>query len=114
MGNSCDNCVGFANPGQEDGDGDGAGDGCDPCPQDSDNDIDGDLVCATYDNCPFVANSGQEDLDFDGVGEACDNCPVDAITGQKKIKGSYVIDQAKCVNCGMCFEVCNSKAIVVK
>ncbi|MCP4262061.1 MAG: 4Fe-4S dicluster domain-containing protein, partial [Planctomycetes bacterium] len=41
-------------------------------------------------------------------------CPVDAITGQKKMKGSYVIDQAKCINCGMCFEVCNSKAIIVK
>jgi len=41
-------------------------------------------------------------------------CPVDAITGQKKIKGSYVIDQAKCINCGMCFEVCNSKAIIVQ
>jgi NADH-quinone oxidoreductase subunit F len=41
-------------------------------------------------------------------------CPVDAITGKKKIKGSYVIDQAKCINCGMCFEVCNSKAIIVK
>jgi NADH-quinone oxidoreductase subunit F len=41
-------------------------------------------------------------------------CPVDAITGQKKVKGSYVIDQAKCINCGMCFEVCNSKAIIVQ
>jgi len=41
-------------------------------------------------------------------------CPVDAITGEKKIKGSYVIDQSKCINCGMCFEVCNSKAIIVK
>ncbi|MBT3353822.1 MAG: 4Fe-4S binding protein, partial [Candidatus Scalindua sp.] len=41
-------------------------------------------------------------------------CPVNAIEGQKKVKGSFVIDQAKCINCGMCFEVCNSKAIIVK
>ncbi|MDR4497531.1 MAG: NADH-quinone oxidoreductase subunit NuoF [Candidatus Scalindua sp.] len=41
-------------------------------------------------------------------------CPVDAITGEKKVKGSYIINQAKCINCGMCFEVCNSKAILVK
>ncbi len=45
----------------------------------------------------------------------CDiQCPVDAITGQKKVKGSYSIDQVKCINCGMCFEVCNSKAILVE
>ena len=41
-------------------------------------------------------------------------CPVNAITGQKKVKGSYVIDQVACINCGMCFEVCNSKAITVE
>lgn len=45
----------------------------------------------------------------------CDiQCPVDAITGQKKVKGSYSIDQAKCINCGMCFEVCKSNAILVE
>jgi NADH-quinone oxidoreductase subunit F len=41
-------------------------------------------------------------------------CPVNAITGQKKVKGSYVIDQVACINCGMCFEVCNAKAITVE
>ena len=41
-------------------------------------------------------------------------CPVNAITGQKKVKGSYVIDQVACINCGMCFEVCNAKAIKVE
>jgi hypothetical protein len=54
------------------------GDACDSCPNDADNDIDGDGVCGDVDNCPNVANAGQNDGDADGVGDACDACPNDA------------------------------------
>ncbi len=37
-------------------------------------------------------------------------CPVAAITGTPKAK--HVIDQAKCVKCGMCFQACKFNAIV--
>ncbi len=44
------------------------------CPNDPDNDIDGDGVCGDVDNCPDVANSDQADVDADGIGDACDAC----------------------------------------
>ncbi|MCB0550118.1 MAG: hypothetical protein KDD19_21295, partial [Phaeodactylibacter sp.] len=44
----------------------------DPCPNDPDDDIDGDGICGDVDNCPTAFNPGQEDLDQDNVGDACD------------------------------------------
>jgi Na+-translocating ferredoxin:NAD+ oxidoreductase RNF subunit RnfB len=38
-------------------------------------------------------------------------CPADAITG--KVKEAHVIDQAKCVKCGVCIEKCKFHAIIV-
>jgi len=38
-------------------------------------------------------------------------CPVDAISGQKKEK--HVIDQNKCIRCGVCRDACHHDAIVV-
>ncbi|WP_034638907.1 NADH-quinone oxidoreductase subunit NuoF [Desulfofalx alkaliphila] len=38
-------------------------------------------------------------------------CPVGAITGEKK--QPHVIDQQKCVRCGLCFSVCKFKSITV-
>ncbi len=39
------------------------------------------------------------------------NCPVDAITGSLKEK--HMIDQKKCIHCGVCREVCNFNAVEV-
>ncbi len=58
-----------------DTDADTIGDACDLCPNDADNDIDGDGDCGEVDNCPAVANANQANADGDAFGNACDNCP---------------------------------------
>ncbi len=65
-----------------DSDGDGLPDVTDVCPDDSDNDSDGDGICvgATFqppktggnDNCPNTANPGQANADGDPYGDACE------------------------------------------
>ncbi len=40
------------------------------------------------------------------------DCPTDAIAGEKK--GPHVIDQGKCIKCGVCCDVCNFGAVKVK
>jgi NADH:ubiquinone oxidoreductase subunit F (NADH-binding)/(2Fe-2S) ferredoxin/NAD-dependent dihydropyrimidine dehydrogenase PreA subunit len=40
------------------------------------------------------------------------NCPVEAITGEAK--QLHVIEREKCIKCGICYEVCNFKAVEVK
>jgi len=49
------------------------------------------------------------------VGRGCDvcrrNCASDAIAGQKN--EAHVIDRAKCIKCGVCFDVCNFSAVKV-
>ena len=39
------------------------------------------------------------------------NCPVEAITGEKQ--KLHVINQEKCIKCGICYEVCNFNAVEV-
>jgi NADH:ubiquinone oxidoreductase subunit F (NADH-binding)/NAD-dependent dihydropyrimidine dehydrogenase PreA subunit len=51
-------------------------------------------------------------------GRCAKECPVQAISGKRKTKKEagepFVIDQAKCIKCGMCFETCKFGAIDVQ
>ncbi|MBN1949489.1 MAG: 4Fe-4S binding protein [Candidatus Cloacimonetes bacterium] len=40
------------------------------------------------------------------------NCPVQAIAGE--VKKKHVIDQDKCIKCGVCYEVCKLNAVTVQ
>ena len=46
----------------------------DPCPQDVENDLDGDNLCARDDRCP---KDEQNDADSDGLCGDVDRCPLD-------------------------------------
>jgi NADH-quinone oxidoreductase subunit F len=47
-----------------------------------------------------------------GCGLCRRKCPQEAISGEKK--KPHVIDQEKCIRCGVCFDVCKFDAVVVK
>ena len=49
--------------GDDDGLGDGLGDVCDLCPEDADNDLDGDSLCGNVDVCPSIPDPAQDDAD---------------------------------------------------
>ena len=100
VGDDCDNCPDFNNPGQEDADGDGVGDVCDNCPNDANDDqadSDDDGLGDACDNCPDDRNEDQADDDGDGVGDVCDNCPETANDDQDDSDGDGLGDV--CDNC---------------
>ncbi|MBC7354431.1 MAG: 4Fe-4S binding protein, partial [Thermogutta sp.] len=38
------------------------------------------------------------------------NCPVECISGERR--KPHVIDQARCIKCGRCFQVCRFDAVL--
>ena len=90
------------------------GNECDPCPYDSDNDIDNDTICGDVDNCPEFSNPDQEDSyppQGNGIGDACDcegdfNCDgsVDAIDLSSFLKdlGKRTLSSNPCTNENPC------------
>ena len=73
MCNVSDHCPRFSNVNPSDLDDDGLGDVCDLCPEDADNDLDGDGLCANVDVCPGIPDPAQDDADEDGIGDRCDD-----------------------------------------
>jgi hypothetical protein len=117
VGDACDNCIVFFNPGQENTDSntdpaspeflDGTGDLCDLC-TDTDDDEKGTLGtgskicpfgpgCCDPDNCPTVPNNDQQNSDADSLGDACDNCEFVSNQNQSNIDTDNLGDV--CDNC---------------
>lgn len=80
-----------------DTDGDGIGNACDLCPNDPNNDADGDGDCGEVDNCPTVANANQANADSDAYGDACDNC--DNVANADQADADADGDGDACDNC---------------
>lgn len=74
-----DNCLGFANPGQEDYDGDGFGNGPLAGPAPLGGAPSAQYVIARCDKCPFTSSASNSDRDGDGIGDACDCAPDDRL-----------------------------------
>ena len=53
--------------------------------------------------------------DCAACGTCIDECPVGAISGTPGKNGTpFVIDQNKCIKCGLCESACKFKAIIKK
>ena len=76
----CSTCPTPLNPDGEDAELSGEGYGGDECPDDPENDADGDGICGDIDECPYDA---ENDADGDGICADDDECPddMDGCTG---------------------------------
>jgi hypothetical protein len=67
-------------------------------PEDTQPDLDGDLILDFCDNCQVRINSTQDDADADGDGDSCDNCRAVPNAAQTNTDGLLAGDACECAD----------------